>query len=178
MKQSVCFSAFAVHSKPWPEAVQCPLQIKAATHIGVRSPCLRSVPQTGCQTHRAISKKSDKTGYRTIKTSLWIPPWIPQPPLYGMSSTSKWSSIYVLNSHRSCGHLPHTLFNFPLRPGLRRHRYKILHATARLQRRANAFSVRIAKYWNTLPSHILDSRSKGQFIRRLKKDWKKLFKIT
>ncbi len=47
-------------------------------------------------------------------------------------------------------------FFLPLpRAGLRGHTYRLLQGPSRLRRRSAAFSVRVVKYWNRLPEHLV-----------------------
>ncbi len=50
---------------------------------------------------------------------------------------------------------PPEFFLRPLRAGLRGHTYRLLQGPSRLRRRSGAFSVRIVKFWNRLPVHLV-----------------------
>ncbi len=50
---------------------------------------------------------------------------------------------------------PSDFFLRPPRAGLRGHTYRLLQGPSRLRRRSGAFSVRVVKYWNRLPAHLV-----------------------
>ncbi len=50
---------------------------------------------------------------------------------------------------------PSEFFLRPPRAGLRGHTYRLLQGPSRLRRRSGAFSVRIVKFWNRLPAHLV-----------------------
>ncbi len=50
---------------------------------------------------------------------------------------------------------PSEFFLHPPRAGLRGHIYRLLQGPSRLRRKSSAFSVRVVKYWNRLPAHLV-----------------------
>ncbi len=50
---------------------------------------------------------------------------------------------------------PSEFFLRPPRAGLRGYTYRLLQGPSRLRRRSDAFSVRVVKYWNRLPAHLV-----------------------
>ncbi len=58
---------------------------------------------------------------------------------------------------------PSEFFLRPPRAGLRGHTYRLLQGPGRLSRRSGACSVRIVKFWNRLPSHLILSTSVSIF---------------
>ncbi len=58
----------------------------------------------------------------------------------------------------------------PPRAGLREHTYRLLHGPSRLRRRSGAFSVRVVKYWNRLPEHLVYI-----FKKQLGRQWSEIF---
>ncbi len=50
---------------------------------------------------------------------------------------------------------PSDFFLRPPRAGLRGHTYRLLQGPSRLQRMSGAFSVRVVKFWNRLPAHLV-----------------------
>ncbi len=68
--------------------------------------------------------------------------------------------------------------DFFLRPpwtGLRGNTYQLLQVTSHLRLSSGAFSVRIAKFWNRLPAHIVLSPSLSIFRKQLDRHWSKIF---
>ncbi len=58
---------------------------------------------------------------------------------------------------------PSEFFLRPPRAGLRGYPYRLLQGPSRLRRRSGAFSVRVVKYWNRLPAHLVLSPSVSIF---------------
>ncbi len=58
---------------------------------------------------------------------------------------------------------PSEFFLRPPRAGLRGHTYRLLQGPSRLRRRSGAFSVRVVKFWNRLPAHLVLSPSVSIF---------------
>ncbi len=50
---------------------------------------------------------------------------------------------------------PSEFFLRPPRAGLRGHAYRLLQGPSRRRRRSGAFSVRVVKYWNRFPAHLV-----------------------
>ncbi len=69
-----------------------------------------------------------------------------------------------------------TCFFFPpARRGLRGHPYKVLQGASHGRRRGLAFSVRVVKYWNKLPTYVVTAPSVNIFKNRLEKVWTEVF---
>ncbi len=66
----------------------------------------------------------------------------------------------------------------PPRAGLRGHTYRLLQAPSRLRRRNGTFSVRVVKYWNRLPAHLVLSPSVSIFKKQLDRQWSKIFPVA
>ncbi len=64
---------------------------------------------------------------------------------------------------------PSDLFLRPLRAGLRGHTCRLL------QEPSGVFSVRVVKYWNRLPAHLVMSPSVSDFKKRLDRQWSGIF---
>ncbi len=62
---------------------------------------------------------------------------------------------------------PSEFFLHPPRAGLRGHIYRLLQGPSRLRRRSSAFSVRIVKFWNGLPAHLVLAPSVSIFIKTM-----------
>ncbi len=61
-------------------------------------------------------------------------------------------------------------------PNYRRgHTYRLLLGPSRLRHRSGAFSVRVVKYWNRLPSHLDLSTSASIFKKQLDRQWSEIF---
>ncbi len=58
---------------------------------------------------------------------------------------------------------PSEFFLRPPRAGLRGHAYRLLQGPSRLRRRSGAFSVRVVKYWNRFPAHLVLAPSASIF---------------
>ncbi len=63
----------------------------------------------------------------------------------------------------------------PPRAGLRGHTYRLLQGPSRLRRRSGAFSVRMVKYWNILPAHLVLAPSVSIFKKQLDRHWFEIF---
>ncbi len=63
---------------------------------------------------------------------------------------------------------PSEFFPCPPRAGL-------LQGPSRLRRRSGAFSVRIVKFWNRLPAHLVLSPSISIFKKQLDRHWSEIF---
>ncbi len=63
----------------------------------------------------------------------------------------------------------------PPRAGLRGHTYRLLHGPSLLRQRSGAFSVRVVKYWNRLPAHIVLPPSVSFFKKQLGRQWSEVF---
>ncbi len=70
---------------------------------------------------------------------------------------------------------PSEFFLRPPRAGLRGHTYRLLQGPSRLRRRSGAFSVRILKFWNRLPAHLVFSPSVSIFKKQLDRQWSEIF---
>ncbi len=70
---------------------------------------------------------------------------------------------------------PSEFFLHPPRAGLRGHTYRLLQGPSRLRRRSGAFSVRIVKFWNRLPAHLVLSPSVFIFKKQLDRHWFEVF---
>ncbi len=70
---------------------------------------------------------------------------------------------------------PAEFFLRPPRAGLRGHTYRLLQGPSRLRRRSSAFSVRIVKYWNRLPAHLVLAPSVYIFKKQLDRNWSEIF---
>ncbi len=70
---------------------------------------------------------------------------------------------------------PSEFFLHPPRAGLRGHTYRLLQGPSRLRRRSGAFSVRIVKFWNRLPAHLVLSPSVSIFKKQLGRQWSEIF---
>ncbi len=67
---------------------------------------------------------------------------------------------------------------FFLRPpwaGLRGHTYRLLQGPIRLLRSSGAFSVRVVKCWNRLPTHLVLAPSVSIFKKQLDRHWFEIF---
>ncbi len=76
------------------------------------------------------------------------------------------------------GEVDLNLTDFFLRPpraGLRGHTHRLLQGPSRLRRRSGAFSVRVVKYWNRLPVHLILSPSVPIFKKQLDRQWSEIF---
>ncbi len=54
------------------------------------------------------------------------------------------------------------------RVGLRGHTYRLLQGPSRLRRRSGAFSVRVVKYWNRIPAHLVSAPSVSIFKKTVR----------
>ncbi len=63
----------------------------------------------------------------------------------------------------------------PPRAGLRGHIYRLLQEPSRLRRRSSAFSVRVVKYWNRRPAHLVLAPSVSIFKKQLDRHWFEIF---
>ncbi len=70
---------------------------------------------------------------------------------------------------------PSDFFLRPPRAGLRGHTYRLLQGPSRLRRRSGAFSVRVVKYWNRLPTHLALAPSVSIFKKQLDRHWFEIF---
>ncbi len=61
------------------------------------------------------------------------------------------------------------------RAGLRGHAYRLLQGPSRLRRRSRVFSVRVVKYWNRLPAHLVLAPSVSIFKKQLDRHWFEIF---
>ncbi len=66
------------------------------------------------------------------------------------------------------------LHNYPP-VSLRGHTYRLLQGPSRLRRRSSAFSVRVVKYWNRLPAHLVLAPSVSIFKKQLERHWFEIF---
>ncbi len=64
---------------------------------------------------------------------------------------------------------PSDFFLRPPRAGLRGHTYRLLQGPS------GAFSVRVVKYWNRLPVHLVLSPSVSIFKKQLDRQWSEIF---
>ncbi len=55
------------------------------------------------------------------------------------------------------------------------HAYRLLQGPSRLRRRSGAFSVRVVKYWNRLPAHLVLAPSVSIFKKQLDRHWFEIF---
>ncbi len=69
---------------------------------------------------------------------------------------------------------PSDFFLRPPRAGLRGHTYRLLQGPSRLRRRSAAFSVRIVKFWNRLPAHLVLAPSVSIFKKQLDRHWSEI----
>ncbi len=70
---------------------------------------------------------------------------------------------------------PSEFFLRPPRAGLRGHTYRLLLGPSRLRRSSGAFSVRIVKFWNRLPAHLVLAPSVSIFKKQLDRHWSEIF---
>ncbi len=63
----------------------------------------------------------------------------------------------------------------PPRAGLRGHTFRLLQGPRRLRRRIGAFSIRVVKYWNRLPAHLVLAPSVSIFKKQLDRHWFEIF---
>ena len=70
---------------------------------------------------------------------------------------------------------PEALFDSPHAAHLRGHPFKMKHKKFTISRRKAAFSLRIAKPWNSLPSSIVTAGSINAFKQALDTNWSCLF---
>ncbi len=63
----------------------------------------------------------------------------------------------------------------PPRVGVLGHTYRLLQGPSRLRRRSGAFSVRVVKYWNRLPVHLVLAPSVSIFKNQLDRHWFEIF---
>ncbi len=70
---------------------------------------------------------------------------------------------------------PPDFFLRPPRAGLRGYTYLLLQGPSRFRRRSGAFSVRVVKYWNRLPPHLILSSSVSIFKKPLDRQWSGIF---
>ncbi len=70
---------------------------------------------------------------------------------------------------------PSEFFLRPSRTGLRGHTYRLLQGPSRLRRRSGAFSVRIVKFWNRLPAHLVWASSVSIFKKQMDRHWSEIF---
>ncbi len=70
---------------------------------------------------------------------------------------------------------PSEFFLRPPRAGLRGHTYRLLQGPNRLRPRSGAFSVRIGKFWNRLPVHLVLAPSVSIFEKQLDRHWSEIF---
>ncbi len=61
------------------------------------------------------------------------------------------------------------------RASLRGHTYRLLQGRSRLRRRSGAFLVRVVKFWNRLPAHLVLSPSVSIFKKQLDSRWSEIF---
>ncbi len=69
---------------------------------------------------------------------------------------------------------PPDFFIRPPQAGLREHTYRLLQGPNRLRRRSGSFSVRVVKYWNRLPAHLVLSPSVSIFTKQLDRHWSEI----
>ncbi len=82
-------------------------------------------------------------------------------------------NYYQLNG--SLGGTHSEFFLRPPRAGLRGHAYRLLQGPSRLRRRSGAFSVRVVKYWNRLPAHLVLEPSVSIIKKQLDRHWFEIF---
>ncbi len=70
---------------------------------------------------------------------------------------------------------PSAFFLRPPRAGLRGHAYRLLQGPSRLRRKSGAFSVRVVKYWNRLPAHLVLAPSVSISKKQLDRHWFETF---
>ncbi len=70
---------------------------------------------------------------------------------------------------------PYEFFLRPPRAGLRGHIYRLLQEPSRLRRWSGAFSVRVVKFWNRLPAHLVLSPSVFTFKKQMDRQWSEIF---
>ncbi len=71
---------------------------------------------------------------------------------------------------------PSNFFLRPPRAGLRGHTYRLLQGPNRLRCRSGAFSVRVVKYWNGLPTPLVLKPSVPIFKKKqLDRQWSEIF---
>ncbi len=70
---------------------------------------------------------------------------------------------------------PSEFFLHPPQAGLQGHTHRFLQEPSRLRRRSGAFSVRVVKYWNRLPSHLALTPSVSIFKKQLDRHWFEIF---
>ncbi len=70
---------------------------------------------------------------------------------------------------------PSEFFLRPPQAGLRGHTYRFLQGPSRLRRRSGAFSVRVVKYWNRLPAHLVLAPSVSILKKQLDRHWFEIF---
>ncbi len=73
---------------------------------------------------------------------------------------------------------PPDFFLRPPRAGLRAHKYRLLQGPSRLRRKSGVFSVRVVKYWNRLPAHLVLSPSASIFKKQLDRQWAEIFRAA
>ncbi len=70
---------------------------------------------------------------------------------------------------------PSEFFLHPPRAGLRGRTYRLLQGPSRLRRRSGAFAVRIVKFQNRLPAHLVLSPSVSIFKKQLDRQLSEIF---
>ncbi len=70
---------------------------------------------------------------------------------------------------------PSGFFLRPPRAGLLEHTYRLLQGPSRLRQGSGAFSVRVVKYWNRLPAHLVLAPSVSIFKKQLDLHWFEIF---
>ncbi len=69
---------------------------------------------------------------------------------------------------------PFGFFLRPARAGLLGHTYRLLQGPSRLRRWSSAFSVRVVKFWNRLPAHLVLSPLVSIFKKQLGRQWSEI----
>ncbi len=70
---------------------------------------------------------------------------------------------------------PSDFFIRPPRAGQRGDTCRLLQGPSRLRRRSGYLSVRVVKYWNRLPAHLVLSPSVSIFKKQLDRQWSEIF---
>ncbi len=71
--------------------------------------------------------------------------------------------------------IPSNFFLRSPRSGLRGHTHRLLQGPSRLRRRSAAFSARVVKYWDRLPTHLVLSPLLSIFKKELGHQWSRIF---
>ncbi len=70
---------------------------------------------------------------------------------------------------------PNLFFLHPAQRGLREQPFKVLQGASHRRRRMSAFSVRVVKCWNKLPTSVVTAPSVNAFKKRLEAVWTEVF---